>query len=221
MSNVSAKKVVTRPKVKEGVDEIVLQWFKELNRPVTAQGIVDALGSKVSKPNCQKALDTLVEQNNLLVKEIKKAKYYYLDQSKIADHTASAAIEAPDFAEDRARLLSLHKNLTEINNAVARIASCRTPDQSAALLKQAELELISAERQLDSLKANTGSFASKDDWDAAQVAYTNSRSTWRQRRELCQAIIDSVAGDTSMAELIEAAGLQVSPSIDPSCKRMR
>lgn len=80
-----SKRPVKIAKIRDGVEDLVLRWFQDENRPATTQGVVDALGSRVTKANCQKALDALVESESLLVKEIKKAKFYYLDQTTYWD----------------------------------------------------------------------------------------------------------------------------------------
>jgi 26S proteasome regulatory subunit (ATPase 3-interacting protein) len=84
-------------KVRDGVEDLALNWLKQNNKPVTTQSMADALQSKVSKPVVQKALDTLCEQGLIVSKDLKKVKVFYLDQTQLKQQNAQqSAVVAVD-----------------------------------------------------------------------------------------------------------------------------
>lgn len=233
----SAKKpAAAKPaKIKEGVDDIVLQWFKDNNRPATTQGVVDALGSRIAKPACQKSLDALVEQTNLLVKEVKKAKYYYLDQAKFLasstedpnankpDETLAVAVvvegsealseEAAQLEELRTTFITLSKEEQSATINLTRLQSRRTRNDSQEMISRLEGELLAAQQRLASLSSTTEVAI---DWPLLKQQYTSFRSLWRQRRQICEHIIDAVSGDGPRDDIIEESGVTIDSAVQVS-----
>lgn len=233
----SAKKpAAAKPaKIKEGVDDIVLQWFKDNNRPATTQGVVDALGSRIAKPACQKSLDALVEQTNLLVKEVKKAKYYYLDQAKFLasstedpnankpDETLAVAVvvegsealseEAAQLEELRTTFITLSKEEQSATINLTRLQSRRTRNDGQEMISRLEGELLAAQQRLASLSSTTEVAI---DWPLLKQQYTSFRSLWRQRRQICEHIIDAVSGDGPRDDIIEESGVTIDSAVQVS-----
>eukprot|EP00758_Cryptobia_borreli_P001813 Tbor_TRINITY_DN2553_c1_g1::TRINITY_DN2553_c1_g1_i1::g.427::m.427/K06695/PSMC3IP; 26S proteasome regulatory subunit, ATPase 3, interacting protein len=67
-------------KITQGVDQIILNWFHEYNRPTTIQSLVDSLGSRVSKPVVQRTLEHLLSNGQLQHKDFKKTRLYFPPQ---------------------------------------------------------------------------------------------------------------------------------------------
>lgn len=209
-------------KIKEGVDEILLQWFKDNNRPATTQGIVDALGSRIAKPACQKSLDGLVEQGCLLVKEVKKAKYYYLDQKKLglgADETTkseasaepSVGIDVIEPTEEMVQLESLRATFVQLSKdaqaATAKLSQLRarrTRDDALAMTSKLREDLAVAQQRLTTLSSTTDVSI---DWPLLQQQNTAFRGLWRRRKQICDQIVDAVSGDGPRDTVVDESGI--------------
>ena len=78
-----SKRPVKIQKIRDGVEDLVLRWFQDENRPATTQGVVDA--AVASPSQLPEGAGRTGRVQSLLVKEIKKAKFYYLDQTTYLD----------------------------------------------------------------------------------------------------------------------------------------
>jgi hypothetical protein len=232
MSTTAKKPAGTKPaKIKEGVDDIVLLWFKDNNRPATTQGVVDALGSRIAKPACQKALDNLVEQSSLLVKEVKKAKYYYLDQSKLGstvddsvskqDDTLTGTIDGDSaMSEEAAQMQALRATFVQLSKEqqvaasnLARLQSRRTRQDAQGVIAHLQEELLAAQKRLTSLSSTTEVAI---DWPLLKQQYTHFRSLWRQRKQICEQIIDAVSGDGPRDVVVDESGITIDSAVGVS-----
>ena len=73
----------------------VLQYVNQMNRPLNATNVGDALGSQgVKKGLAQKYLETLAEKGKLCVKEAGKQKVYYPTQEEEALDADAASLVA-------------------------------------------------------------------------------------------------------------------------------
>lgn len=198
-------------KLREGVDEIVLQWFKNNNRPATTQGIVDALGSRVTKATCQKSLDSLVEQHSLLVKEIKKAKYYYLDQSKILEERSEQEVNEEVTPSQSERLSDLRSTLHKSAQRLAVLEEEKRRAETSRLrvdgANQLQCSREKLKTQRERLFALSSGAEANVDWTSLTEQYTLLRSLWRDRRQACQEIMDALLDCISLEDLLQASGV--------------
>lgn len=96
----SAKGVVKKVNDKTTVRGLVHDWFERQNRPATAQSLTDALGSCASKTVVQKALEELHQSGILLVKDLKKVRFYFL-RPHATDVTTTQNDDTPNKDEHR------------------------------------------------------------------------------------------------------------------------
>lgn len=89
-----SKKKAGPQKIKDPAEitAVVMEWFDRENKPVTPQALTDALGSRISKPLIQKALEELLAQGRLQGKDLKKVRFFYLNAT--AEAVAAAATTA-------------------------------------------------------------------------------------------------------------------------------
>lgn len=220
-------------KLKEGVEDIVLQWFKDCNRPATTQGVVDALGSRIAKGTCQKALDGLTEQKSLLVKEVKKAKYYYLDQEKLLAAEAEQSKNPSDSSQPnkgdaeppseemirmqelRSEFVQRSKNQQKCAETLAQLHARRTRSDAKNMMDELLATLEAAQKRLAVLSASAGD-GTNANWSLIKETYSSRRSVWRERKQMCDQIIDAVAGDGPRDEVVENSGVVLDSDVGVS-----
>jgi hypothetical protein len=100
------------------VQNMILEYLLQHKRPVNTQSMTDALGSKVSKNNVQKALDALVEEKKIQKKDFKKIVIYFpiVAPLNLAQLEKQAKEEQEQQSEEEiAAAEKLKQDLLEIN----------------------------------------------------------------------------------------------------------
>lgn len=120
----------------------IMAWFRQENKPATAQSLVDALQSKFSKPVVQKALEQLSEQGKVDFKDFKKVRLFFSKAHKVStspcdtSKASEALYEACESIQTNVnQLLISHESLT------AKLAFLTSVPSSESLTKRhSELE---------------------------------------------------------------------------------
>jgi hypothetical protein len=229
-----SKKVAPKQaKIKDGVEEIILSWFRSNNKPATTQSLVDALGSKVSKAAAQKALDALIEHHDIVFRDFKKVRLYFLDQAAmVVPNGASTAAQdgavgstSAWSSEDTALEETLTLLRADVATAEAEVEAKgkqwaamqleRNLAEARAMYHYLETEIREADARL-SLVESGAAIATPEEMRAAISRYHRFRNHWRDRRTLAERVIDAVIGDSGEAQMLDDIGVVTDSSANVS-----
>jgi len=203
-------------KIRDGVEDLILTWFKMFNKPATVQSMTDALQSKVSKALVEKTLELLVESKQVLVKEFKKIRVFYLDQTQLQlDDTANSE------AEVKAQLVSeadtLEKRCGSLSATLAALQQLPTPEEASAMERLLRANIAKVQGELKSISAGSGRTTNGPTMKEAAKQYHTMREEWRTRKAMTFAILDALSqhGGTR-AELIAEFGLTTDDAVHVS-----
>ncbi|EPY30885.1 26S proteasome regulatory subunit, ATPase 3, interacting protein [Strigomonas culicis] len=203
----------------------MMEWFERENKPVTAQSLTDALGSRVSKPMVQKNLDELLALGKLQCKDLKKVRFYFLSitpteaeaalnmpeqQEQLIDEAVLAGeretVEAADTEEKERLIDQLCATIGTIRRKEAMLGELMRRPTAADRAAQAHQVTADIERiteEIDGIvnaNRSTPSSTSRDERGDQSVEnlalmYHKVRGLWRERKEFTYRLIDTVIGD--------------------------
>lgn len=227
---------ISKLKDTQAVETLVMEWFERENKPVTPQSLTDALGSRVAKSIVQKVLEDLHTKGKLCVKELKKARYFYLtidcipsstgtvgdpaaleesvaqEAARLADSPDTTAISAKSALADAIELTMRH-----IQGAQRTLQQLR--QRPTAEAREAHYEELRTEASTWEEKVHTASKCARADGEPESAgrilavqhlgrAYQRSRLLWKERRGYAQRLMDAAFGDScSEADLVDRFGI--------------
>lgn len=147
-------------KITSGVDELVLQYVISQNKPVSVQGVVDALQSKVPKTAVQTALEALAANNSLSIKDFKKARVYFPPQDSGANQAEAGGADG-ETAPTKPDLSSHITELRQRNEILEKDLKLRTAELHYLDSIPCDEELIEKHKSLQRIVADLSQQKSK------------------------------------------------------------
>ena len=177
----------------------VLQYVNQMNRPLNATNVGDALGSQgVKKGLAQKYLETLAEKGKLCVKEAGKQKVYYPTQEEEAlDADALAAVHAQtrDVNEE---LGALNTEIVKLQTTLRSLKSVQSVDEMKKELKAFSASNAALRARLEPLRDSEakGDVITEVERVKIEDAFMKVMEVWLDRRRKFNNLFDCVLEGT-------------------------
>ncbi|KAI8352693.1 Tat binding protein 1-interacting protein-domain-containing protein [Mortierella sp. GBAus27b] len=165
-------------------EKLVLDYLIKQNRPYSVTDIVSNLHAAVSKTECQRVINVLVEKDLVTTKLYGKQSIYVIRQDTIdvATPQEMAAIDNEmrllqgQIAESKARHKQLSSELSALNSAL-------TTDQITARLDQLKAKNVQAEEHLSLLRSGN-QLVTREEKQRVAKEMEFYRKMWNQRRRI-------------------------------------
>jgi hypothetical protein len=205
----------TKPKKLTQADAtaMVAAWFRRENKPTMPVTLVAALGSRVSKAQCQTALNELLADGTITSRDIKKAIVYFANQDSFR-------------SLDPVEAMSLKEQLDNTRAALLRLEA-ESRDLAARELSLAVVTNDELRAKRDALAADVDVLQSRlgpephqaESVDPAAMAaavkcFTALRQAWTLRRRLAMDVVEGLAMDRRPADVMAELGIEPDPPED-------
>ena len=211
----------TKKKVKLDADdatERILSYMKAQNRPFSAKQVFDNLHGEIGQTQVQRSLDELADRGDVVRKENKKQKIYWISQSLVSNEGDSSEGNGTQMTRDEfeKHARELKEQATGKKNEADALERTNKKlnaepgtEEGKAMVEKLRAEIAEMEKRLEELKGS-GTQVKKEDVEKAEKKYNEARVAWKKRRRMCRDIVD-LMGESSgkkFAEIAEMAGLE-------------
>jgi len=170
----------------------VLKYFKNQNRPYSAQDVFMNLHKEHGKPVVQRVIDQLVAEKKLSEKVNGKQKCYVINQDDLPTASEDELVlldkECVQLAE---ALSSKQDKLKQLDSKVKKLNSALTSEEAEEKLKRLEAEVEEMEERLDKLK-NEAVLITPEEKQAINKQFEKSVGLWKKRKRMCMSALDSI-----------------------------
>ena len=191
------------------IDRTILEYMRTQNRPYSLINIYDNLHAAVPKPQMQAAIDRLLADGKLIVKEYGAQKFFFCPQDSFGDCSSAAT------AELEVEISDLKKSLSEISQKTSAILSdCPVSDVeleeafAAANASKRELELA-----VEQIQTRIDEYAKRNngvaEFDAAIAKFGRVLEDCNRRRKIVKSMLAFLADQLGVtpSHLTEDLGL--------------
>uniref|UniRef100_A0A7S3A8Q2 Homologous-pairing protein 2 homolog n=2 Tax=Rhodosorus marinus TaxID=101924 RepID=A0A7S3A8Q2_9RHOD len=210
--------------VKKAKDEDVVNAFLSArNRPFSLQQIVDGLQSKgLKKTACERALNVLVENGNVTLKEFGKAKIFLCRQDSIEIPDEQEMLQMDSEITHKAHELKqltekrqvLEKQISALNTAISLSDAISKCDQLSE-------EIAESKRKLDAMGPESEQ-VTEEEKKRVEDQYKKMRKEWTSRKRTAKDILDGISegGGKKPKELVEEIGLEMDEKQDSALAQL-
>ena len=193
------------------IDKSILEYMRSQNRPYSLLNIFDNMHAPFPKAQMQLALERLVAESHLVMKEYGAQKFFFCPQNSFGDcsHAATAGLEQ-EIAQMKAVLADLNAKIS------ALLADCPVSDDQLKAGKAAvEAARISINEEIQVIQTRIDDYAKRNDavgeFDTAIKKFGKVLDECRKRKKICTTVLAFVAEQLNLAksELIEELGLDM------------
>ncbi|KAK4788031.1 hypothetical protein SAY86_019350 [Trapa natans] len=177
----------------DSVEEIVLNFVNEQNKPLNSQIVADCLQKfNLKKTAVTKALDTLADSGRISFKEYGKQKIYLARQDQFNIPNAD---ELNQMKEENVRLqkqLEEQKKLIgEVEGEIKGLQSNLTLEQIRDRRNKLQLEVRQMEEKLEKLRGGV-TLVRPEDRKMVEDVYRDKISQWRKRKRMFKDLWDAI-----------------------------
>ena len=195
--------------------DVVLTYVNDVNRPVNATNVGDALGARgVKKGLAQKYLDALAERGKIALRDAGKQKVYHaLQDGEVLDADALREMRA------RTRVVmeevgGLNENVRGLKSTLRALRSVQSVEEMETARRALEKENAALEERLAPLRLakKKGEVITESERVKIEDAFLKSMETWLDRRRKFNNLFETV---------LEGTGLQKTSCGTTSGRRAR
>ncbi|XP_031401018.1 homologous-pairing protein 2 homolog [Punica granatum] len=203
----------------DSVEEIVLNFVNEQNKPLNSQIIADSLQKfNLKKTAVQKALDTLTDNGRISFKEYGKQKIYLARQDQFNILNAD---ELNQMKEENAKLQQQleeqMKLISEVEGEIKTLQSNLTLEQIRDRGNKLQSEVKQMEEKLKELRGGV-TLVRPEDRKAVEDTYREKISQWRKRKRMFKDLWDAITENSpkDLKEFKEELGIEYDEDIGVS-----
>jgi 26S proteasome regulatory subunit (ATPase 3-interacting protein) len=181
--------------------DVVLTYVNDVDRPVNATNVGDALGARgVKKGLAQKYLDALAERGKIALKDAGKQKVYYALQD-------GEVLDADALREMRARTRGvmeevggLNENVRGLKSTLRALRSVQSVEEMETARRALEKENAALEERLAPLRLakKKGEVITESERVKIEDAFLKSMETWLDRRRKFNNLFETVLEGTGL-----------------------
>ena len=181
--------------------DVVLTYVNDVNRPVNATNVGDALGARgVKKGLAQKYLDALAERGKIALRDAGKQKVYHaLQDGEVLDADALREMRA------RTRVVmeevgGLNENVRGLKSTLRALRSVQTVEEMETARRALEKENAALEERLAPLRLakKKGEVITESERVKIEDAFLKSMETWLDRRRKFNNLFETVLEGTGL-----------------------
>tara|TARA_B100001540_G_scaffold317756_1_gene352661 strand:- start:2523 stop:3224 length:702 start_codon:yes stop_codon:yes gene_type:complete len=181
--------------------DVVLTYVNDVNRPVNATNVGDALGARgVKKGLAQKYLDALAERGKIALRDAGKQKVYHaLQDGEVLDADALREMRA------RTRVVmeevgGLNENVRGLKSTLRALRSVQSVEEMETARRALEKENAALEERLAPLRLakNKGEVITESERVKIEDAFLKSMETWLDRRRKFNNLFETVLEGTGL-----------------------
>jgi 26S proteasome regulatory subunit (ATPase 3-interacting protein) len=181
--------------------DVVLTYVNDVNRPVNATNVGDALGARgVKKGLAQKYLDALAERGKIALRDAGKQKVYYaLQDGEVLDADALREMRA------RTRVVmeevgGLNENVRGLKSTLRALRSVQSVEEMETARRALEKENAALEERLAPLRLakKKGEVITESERVKIEDAFLKSMETWLDRRRKFNNLFETVLEGTGL-----------------------
>lgn len=179
----------------------MLTYVNDVNRPVNATNVGDALGARgVKKGLAQKYLDALAERGKIALRDAGKQKVYYaLQDGEVLDADALREMRA------RTRVVmeevgGLNENVRGLKSTLRALRSVQSVEEMETARRALEKENAALEERLAPLRLakKKGEVITESERVKIEDAFLKSMETWLDRRRKFNNLFETVLEGTGL-----------------------
>ena len=181
--------------------DVVLTYVNDVNRPVNATNVGDALGARgVKKGLAQKYLDALAERGKIALRDAGKQKVYHaLQDGEVLDADALREMRA------RTRVVmeevgGLNENVRGLKSTLRALKSVQSVEEMETARRALEKENAALEERLAPLRLakKKGEVITESERVKIEDAFLKSMETWLDRRRKFNNLFETVLEGTGL-----------------------
>ena len=181
--------------------DVVLTYVNDVNRPVIATNVGDALGARgVKKGLAQKYLDALAERGKIALRDAGKQKVYHaLQDGEVLDADALREMRA------RTRVVmeevgGLNENVRGLKSTLRALRSVQSVEEMETARRALEKENAALEERLAPLRLakKKGEVITESERVKIEDAFLKSMETWLDRRRKFNNLFETVLEGTGL-----------------------
>ena len=181
--------------------DVVLTYVNDVNRPVNATNVGDALGARgVKKGLAQKYLDALAERGKIALRDAGKQKVYHaLQDGEVLDADALREMRA------RTRVVmeevgGLNENVRGLKSTLRALRSVQSVEEMETARRALEKENAALEERLAPLRLakKKGEVITESERVKIEDAFLKSMETWLDRRRKFNNLFETVLEGTGL-----------------------
>ncbi len=181
--------------------DVVLTYVNDVNRPVNATNVGDALGARgVKKGLAQKYLDALVERGKIALRDAGKQKVYHaLQDGEVLDADALREMRS------RTRVVmeevgGLTENVRGLKSSLRALRSVQSVEEMETARRALEKENAALEERLAPLRLakKKGEVITESERVKIEDAFLKSMETWLDRRRKFNNLFETVLEGTGL-----------------------
>ena len=181
--------------------DVVLTYVNDVNRPVNATNVGDALGARgVKKGLAQKYLDALVERGKIALRDAGKQKVYHaLQDGEVLDADALREMRS------RTRVVmeevgGLNENVRGLKSTLRALRSVQSVEEMETARRALEKENAALEERLAPLRLakKKGEVITESERVKIEDAFLKSMETWLDRRRKFNNLFETVLEGTGL-----------------------
>ena len=181
--------------------DVVLTYVNDVNRPVNATNVGDALGARgVKKGLAQKYLDALAERGKIALRDAGKQKVYHaLQDGEVLDADALREMRA------RTRVVmeevgGLNENVRGLKSTLRALRSVQSVEEMETARRALEKENAALEERLAPLRLakENGEVITESERVKIEDAFLKSMETWLDRRRKFNNLFETVLEGTGL-----------------------
>ncbi|KAF9183743.1 hypothetical protein BGZ51_006495 [Haplosporangium sp. Z 767] len=208
-----------KPAVSKGGDKAekqVLDYLTKQNRPYSITDIVTNLHSAVTKSECQRVVNALVERDLVTTKLYGKQAIYVIRQDTIDTATPEelAAVDK-EMAQLQSMITEYKSKNRRLTSELSALNSAFTTEQLMDKLDQLMAQNDRSNEHLAQLRAGT-QLVSAEEKDKVVNEMTRHRKMWMERRRLFKDMFATVTENLpgKPKDLLEELGIEVQDPVD-------
>ncbi|OZJ06871.1 hypothetical protein BZG36_00027 [Bifiguratus adelaidae] len=173
-------------------EQTVLQYLKRTNRPYSTTDIFNNLHGAIGKTAVQKALNNLVEQQEISTKAYGKQSIYVVTQDQ-AEAASPEELEKLDQVIEglKTEVTGLKDASRQLQSSLAGLKNSLTTKEIQERLAKLREANAGYEARLDTLRSGTRQ-VSIDDMRKINADYDYVCKMWRARRKLFKEMFDTI-----------------------------
>ena len=181
--------------------DVVLTYVNDVNRPVNATNVGDALGARGGKKGlAQKYLDALVERGKIALRDAGKQKVYHaLQDGEVLDADALREMRS------RTRVVmeevgGLNENVRGLKSTLRALRSVQSVEEMETARRALEKENAALEERLAPLRLakKKGEVITESERVKIEDAFLKSMETWLDRRRKFNNLFETVLEGTGL-----------------------
>ncbi|KAJ3437412.1 tbp-1 interacting protein [Anaeramoeba flamelloides] len=208
------RQVTKKYTVKEG-KPLIKNLFKTKNRPFSATNIVDNLESKITTSTVKKVIEELLKEGFITEQSWKKAKIWYINQSKMPLPDQSVIDKMDDetktMKEKKLVLLKTHK---KNQNEFTMLNNMESTNNITEEVKTLKKTIEEKKEKLEKLKSQIE--ITPEESKLLNKNYELYRKEWKKRKKIVLDVFSQISEGSgkSLKELYEDAEIETDESVD-------